>query len=58
MSAYGKLKKFWNKASRSSNVSAIISETMKCAVKVPTQTRWNSEWDALKDAHDKKNGVC
>lgn len=58
MAAYSKLKVFWNKAARSTHVSAKIKELMKCAIVTPTQTRWNSEWDAMKDAHDKRVGVC
>lgn len=57
INAYTKLKCVWNKSSRSSSVHAMITEKMKCSIISPGPTRWNSEWDALKDAYAKRNGV-
>lgn len=55
--AFGKLKIIWNLTSRSSHVNAIVKEVCGGSLKNPGQTRWNSEWDAMKDAHDKKDKV-
>lgn len=55
--AFGKLKSIWNLSSRSSHVNAIVKEMCGASLKNPGQTRWNSEWDAMKDAYDKKDKV-
>lgn len=54
---FGKLKIIWNLTSRSSHVNAIVKEVCGGTLKNPGQTRWNSEWDALKDAYSKKDKV-
>lgn len=55
---YNKLKKFWNLASRSTHANVIIKNIVKRGVKLPSATRWNSEWDSMGDAYQKRVEVC
>lgn len=57
IAVYSKLKKFWNLAARSTQVNTLIQSIMKCSVKTPAVTRWNSEYDSMEDAYNKKSGV-
>lgn len=57
MTANNKLKRFWNLFIRSAEVNRITKEKCGCSFVTPTATRWNSEYDALNDAYQKREKV-
>lgn len=57
MSAYNKLKRLWNLTSRSSFVHNIVVQICGSALKTPGVTRWNSEYDSMYDAYEKRDKV-
>lgn len=56
--SYNKLKRFWNLFIRSAEVNRTTKEGCRCSFVTPTATRWNSEYDAMKDAYNKRDKVC
>lgn len=54
---YNKLKRLWNLTSRSSNVRSIVVEICGSSLKTPAVTRWNSEYDSMRDAYSKREKV-
>lgn len=46
-STMGKCSALWNKWSRSVHAAEVIKEGLKVSLKVPNDTRWNSQYDAL-----------
>lgn len=57
MNAYSKLKRLWNLFHRSGTVHDTVKEICNSSLKTPGITRWNSEFDAMNDAYEKRYNV-
>lgn len=46
--SYNKLNALWHTVNRSSYAKSICKDLLKCVLKVPCETRWNSKFDSIK----------